>query len=61
MKIEKFEDWYTDQDHYRDERYLMEDAWNHQQEKIYNLLEYISHVGHQKELDKFLKDEYGRE
>jgi len=56
MKIEKFEDYF-------DSAYIREsakgyarDAFRHQQAKIDDILEYISHIGHQKELDHWLKE-----
>ena len=60
MKIEKFED-YWDSNFAGDYLHYEEFTWEHQQAKIDHILEYISLIGHQKELDRFLKEEYGRE
>ena len=51
MKIEKFEDWLREESEPESEY-----AWNHQQTKIDNILEYIRLIGHQKELDRFLNN-----
>jgi hypothetical protein len=55
MKIEKFEDWFD----YDALIYIGGDhrvVWDYQQAKINHILEYISLIGHQKELDRFLNN-----
>jgi hypothetical protein len=54
MKIEKYEEWLREQE---DTCCLVAGAWSHQEQKILDIYEYISKIGHQKELDYFLKVE----
>lgn len=69
MKIEKFEEWHRNKDHWAVEamkpesrpEYYCRSTWFHQQWKIDDILDYISLIGHQKELDRFLKQEKGWE
>ena len=57
MKIEKFGDWWLETGiHEVDGEHS---AWLHQQSKIDDILDYISLIGHQKELDHFLSKEKG--
>ena len=64
MRLEKWDEWYSPENlcikHYIIElQYYSKSTWNYQQKKIEDILEYISAIGHQKELDHFLKTEKG--
>ena len=63
MRIENYVDWYnnTGKEYNNSHKRNMYFSWKHQQAKIDEILEFISLLGQQKELDHFLKDEYGRE
>ena len=62
MRIEKFEDWFPTVWRIENmEHKIGRDAWNHQEQKLLDVLDFISLLGQQKELDHFLKNEKGWE